>query len=281
MPIISLTSIPPRFDRLGETLTSLCNQFADIDEIRVYVPKRYKRFPDWDGCLPDLPKGVRLMRVEEDFGPASKVLHAAAELKGTSTPILFCDDDRLYHPTWAGDLLAAHAEKPATCITAVGSHLSTMVDVPSLTLAGPRAKIGKKYFDPRYRWERTLQRVRNLFREPETQKPPRRLVAQAGYTETLLGYSGVLVLPVFFDQEFYEIPDDIWMVDDIWLSGHMERKGIGVWVPKRMVLAPRSGNDFIEALRETEFDGIARAGLNERAIRYFQTTYGIWGGHRG
>src|SRR4051794_32719177 len=60
--IISLSTIPPRFDRLAPTLKSLVEQSGAIDEIRLYIPKRYRRFPDYDGSVPSVPDGITIVR---------------------------------------------------------------------------------------------------------------------------------------------------------------------------------------------------------------------------
>lgn len=223
-----------------------------------------------------VPASVNLIEVEDDFGPASKVLHAAQDLKGTSTPILFCDDDRLYPATWADGLLRSHAVNTSSCIAVHGRHLHEIVDSAPLSLPGPRAKVGKEFFDPAYRWKRTLQRVKQMRATPIGDKPFRGLVARAGYTEIMLGYAGALVLPDFFDDAFFDIPDDVWMVDDIWLSGHMARREVPIWLPKRLSVCQRASNDPVEALRNSSFKGADRDGSNKRAISYFQDTYGVW-----
>ncbi|MEQ5869629.1 glycosyltransferase family 2 protein [Sagittula sp. NFXS13] len=276
MAIISLTSIPARFSGLPETLASLLRQTVEVDEIRLHIPQAYRRFPDWDGTLPDVPKGVRVIRTEDDLGPASKALHAVRDLKGTSTPILFCDDDRIYPQGWAKGLLKAHAEKPDCCIAVYGRHLHKILKTEPLPLPGPRAKVGKEYFDPAYRWERTLQRLRERRATPLGPRPSRRPVAQPGYSEVLLGYAGVLVLPEFFDETAFDIPHDVWMVDDIWLSGQLARRNVPIWLPKRQPVCLRATNDPVAALRDSVFDGADRDCSNRRAIAYFQQTYGIW-----
>ncbi len=276
MTIISLTSIPSRFEKLQKTLETLCQQGPSVEEIRVYIPKSYRRFPDWNGQLPSVPPQVNLIRVDDDFGPASKVLHVADELKGTNTPIVFCDDDRLYPIGWAEKLLQAHNEKPECCIATHGRHLNDIVSGPPLGQRHRRAKVGKEYFDPRYRLLRTIQRLREFKLTPTGPRPFRGLVAQAGQTEILLGYAGVLVTSRFFDDAFYDIPDDLWMVDDIWLSGHFARRNIPVWLPKRIPVCLKAETDTVDALRNSIFNGDDRMASNKRAIKYFQEKYGVW-----
>lgn len=276
MAIISLTSIPPRFAGLGPVLNSLLAQSAVIDEIHLYIPRRYKRFPDWNGALPRLPCGVRLIRTECDFGPASKVLHASRDLRGQDVPILFCDDDRLYPQRWAEGLLKAHKEQPGACIATVGRHLHDLCLDRAPCNKGNRALIGKQYVDPVYRYQRLCQQWAEKRLSTRGEKPARRLVARAGYTEILLGYAGALILPCFVDEHFYDIPEDVWMVDDIWLSGNLARRGIPIYLPKRLEVCRKAANDPVQALRDSRFAGVGRDGSNRRAVTYFQDTHGVW-----
>lgn len=276
MAIISLTTVPPRFAGLAPVLQSLLRQTAEIDEIRLYVPRRFRRFPCSDGQLPKVPSGVRVIPVDEDFGPASKVLHAARDLSGHSVPILFCDDDRLYSSNWAEGLLAAHRKRPKECIATIGRDLhDVMPEAPAKT-AADRAKVGKQYPDPVYRMRRLRQQWRERSVQPKAAKPPRRLVARAGYVDLLQGYAGALVRADFFDAACFDIPPDVWMVDDIWLSGHLARRGVPIWLPRRCDICLRAGNDPVEALREARFEGADRDASNRRAIAHFQDRYGIW-----
>ncbi|WP_130723108.1 hypothetical protein [Rhizobium ruizarguesonis] len=71
MRIITLATIPPRFRSIGPTLKSLLTQRGRIDAINLYVPNRYRRFPDYDGRVPELPAGINLIKPENDIGRAS------------------------------------------------------------------------------------------------------------------------------------------------------------------------------------------------------------------
>ena len=44
--VVTLTSIPTRFDKITPTLRDLLKQTADIAEIRLYISRKYRRFPD-------------------------------------------------------------------------------------------------------------------------------------------------------------------------------------------------------------------------------------------
>ena len=90
--ILSLSTIPARFDLLGESLNSLLNQSKKADEIHVYIPKNYKRFPNHEFSTPSVPEGVlgpvEIHRVRMIVAPmwimASKlisVLHARIAIR--------------------------------------------------------------------------------------------------------------------------------------------------------------------------------------------------------
>lgn len=103
MTIISLTSIPPRFPRLGLVLESLVAQGAD--KVVLALARQYEQFP---GVVtpPPLPNGVEIIW-SEDIGPATKII--AAQRVFPDTEIIYCDDDCLYAPGW----LAALCDGPS------------------------------------------------------------------------------------------------------------------------------------------------------------------------
>ena len=74
------------------------------------------------------------------------------------------------------------------------------------------------------------------------------------------------------------VPPEAWEVDDIWLSGSLERRGIRIWPETAVPLADRTPTERIAPLRDAVFDHRRRADSDLRAIRYMQTTFGIWGG---
>ena len=277
MSIISLTSIPPRFAHLGPVLESLVRQRRVTCEVTLYLPKRYRRFPNYDGSIPDVPNGVRVVRVADDFGPASKVLHAIDEYSKTDIPILFCDDDRLFHPGWARQLLVQLSAKPA-CITALGRNIGVLDPGSTYVPPQPEFDLGRTPFDLGYRVRRAAQQIRDLRLRARSQKPLRwrRPVTRAGRADVLLGFGGAAIRPSFFDSAVFDIPELLWMVDDMWLSGHLARRNVPIWVPARCPIPVGADHVKLDALRTSTFDGVDRAGSNLAAIRYFQDTHGIW-----
>lgn len=110
--IVSLTSIPSRFDKLGPILTALSEQTCH--EVWLNIPKAYNRFPDWDGKVPAeilaLPK-VKVNMGCEDFGPGTKFIAAAQGLDAEDI-IVYVDDDTAYDSMLVKNLLSWHRVDP-------------------------------------------------------------------------------------------------------------------------------------------------------------------------
>lgn len=276
MHVISLSSIPPRFGALAEQLEALLAQRRPAEEIRLYIPRRYRRFPDWDGRLPEVPRGIRICRAEEDLGPATKVLFAAEELRGQDLGLLYCDDDRTYAPEWSHRLLRAWRRRPQGTIASCGWDLDHL-GLP-LPEADPQPRFGLQVrrMDPEYRYLRTRQRIGRLFGGAKGPKPQRNLIGRSGHCHVAEGFGGVLIRPDWLPQEAWQIPPVLWAVDDVWLSGHLTRTGHAPWLPARAHRLRTGGVSDVAALADATLDGAGRAEANLRCARHFIETYGIW-----
>lgn len=104
--VISLTSIPSRTDKLAPILENL-SQF----EIWLNIPRKYERFPNWDGVVPSYGQHVRVNRECEDFGPGTKFLGPIEHL-GPDDLMVYIDDDTLYSPDTIENLLKWHRVDP-------------------------------------------------------------------------------------------------------------------------------------------------------------------------
>lgn len=261
--VISLSSIPSRFKLLGPTLNSLLNQSIKASEIRLYIPRQYRRFVDWDGELPTVPSGVTIHRCEIDYGPATKVLPAASDLKSQDVDILFCDDDKVYDNTWHERFKTASLKLPNTCIVEVGESFPDISDQCRPADRLPRG--GRKRKDLSYRMKRLLSFNRY--------KP---YLTVNGYVDQISGYGGVLVRPQWFDDLFYDIPDVMWTVDDPWISGHLARVGVPIWMNGYVKRPDASENGSFDALHEFVEKGHDRVSADLLVIDYFRKTYGVW-----
>ncbi|MDF0603390.1 glycosyltransferase family 2 protein [Psychromarinibacter sp. C21-152] len=274
--IISLTSIPPRFHLIGPTLHSLVRQHAPADRVLLHIPHRYRRFPDWDGTLPEVPDGVEIVRCAEDYGPATKVLAAAKAHAGQDVEILFCDDDRIYAPTLTRDFMAARADQPDACIAAMGNEADFFFDSRQIRDLQPRAVKRRwqrdTWFLARWLWWRARRKLtgHNLGR------PARRIFARGGYVDMFMGFGGAMVRPDFFDDVAFDIPDICWTVDDIWLSGMLARRNIPIWVPANLREPANTDAFRVDALYAFAVEGAGRPKAGRHCYDLLRERYGIW-----
>lgn len=278
--IISLSTIPPRFGHIGATLASLLAQKARPEAIRLYIPRRYRRFADYDGSLPAVPDGVTIVRVDDDLGPATKVLYAARDLRGQAVDILYCDDDRCYLPDWSSRLLRARAARPDDAVAAGGRSLASLNLPDYHPKPHPQAVLapsGKDQMGFQLRW--LWMSLRRLAGTPITLSAPFKTIDRSGYVDVAQGFAGVAIRPDFLDDPAFDIPPVLWSVDDIWLSGEMARLGVRIWAEaganrSRAVLAAGSTRPLFKAVIE----GANRDDANLACALHMQRTYGIWGG---
>lgn len=268
--VITLTSIPPRFDKIGPTLRDLLNQTADIAEIRLYISRKYRRFPDVIVEPPQVPKGIKVCMTDEDFGPATKILPAVKEFQGQDVDLLFCDDDQPYDSGWAQRFVDARKERPHCCIVERGYDLEYRPKNHSYQINRdpkwhPRAKRRVKGINYR------LRRLMRLF----ASKPSP--YTESGYIDILEGYGGVMVKPEFFPPEVFDIPDILWTVDDPWLSGHLTRNNVPIWLFSNGQNWRRPyGAHFNDRLGALVYKDHGRLDADSASIDYFRETYGIW-----
>jgi hypothetical protein len=278
--VITLSAIPPRFGTLAPTLRSLLAQRSRPEAIEVYIPRTYRRFPDWGGGLPEVPEGVSIVRTEEDYGPATKILAAARAYRGREVELLYVDDDHVYAPGWAAASLTLRKAHPeavicagATSVDRLGGGWKATVPLPRAVLSPPHA--GQAGFQLRL----ALSQILGGKTTGESLFPQFRKVEQSGYADIAEGYAGVGIRPEFLDDAAFAIPPVLWAVDDLWLSGHYARRGIPIWADRGLNLARavlRSSR--AEALNRAVIDGADRRAANRACVAYMRGTYGIWGG---
>ena len=278
MYVTTLTAIPPRFDQLGPTLESVLAQEIKPEAVRLYIPKHYRRFSDWDGSLPDVPRGVEIIRTEEDLGPATKVLFAADELRGEDVSIMFCDDDRIYLPDWSTRFMQASAAHPGAAIVSSGFDVEQMGFTYHGPRAMPRAKALSKAEDLGYQWQRLKQKLARIGRPKRDElKAPRSRIGKSGYVDIGEGFGGFLVRPEFFDRDAWVIPPVLWAVDDVWLSGQLARKNIPIWGEAHASRLLTTRYQKRAALHAAVIEGAGREDANYKCAEYMRDTYGVWG----
>ncbi|MFP7675587.1 glycosyltransferase family 2 protein [Marivita sp. S0852] len=275
MTLITLTSIPPRFGLIGPTLEALVAQ-AGVDAVELYLPYHYHRFPDWDGTLPDVPAGVSVQRVEQDYGPATKVLPAVRRYRTQNLRLLFCDDDRDYRPGWAQGLLDEATRYPDRAVALAGWDIAGLAKRAAHN--APRHERRSRIWDLTYRTERLKQILSGQAKARLAQKPPRRIIAQSGFADVFEGYGGVVVRPDFFDEQVFDIPAQAFHVDDVWLSGALARQGIGIWLAADQPEPKTTDADRAAALYRHRVAEKGRSELDAAAIALLRDRWGLWGG---
>ena len=185
-------------------------------------------------------------------------------MAGKDVDILFCDDDKIYDRDWHARFKSEAAARPGTCIVEIGETFPDIADSHRPADRLPRGRRKRK--DLVYR----LKRVLSLFRH----KPS---IYTKGYVDQISAYAGSLVRPEWFDEPFFDIPEIMWTVDDPWISGHLERVGVPIWMNAQPRLPMNSGEvgqiDALATLTETGHD---RVDADLLVIDYFRRQYGIW-----
>lgn len=276
MIIITLSTIPSRFHLLGPTLESLLDQTVPADAIEVWIPKSYRRFPDWEFELPAVPEGVTIRIAETDLGPATKVLPAAKAYRGTDAKLIYCDDDRIVWPRFVESFLKASNEQPDCAIATSGWDIERLGFAPEAHKRQPRSQRLKSRYDFAYKWRRVKQKCKELYLWRPMPKPFRsKLFKTDGYLDIMEGCGGVLVRPDMFDDVAFDIPAKLWAVDDIWLSGMLAVRNIPIW-SNRFVPMPDEQFDVSDPLHASVIEGLDRHEANCACVEYFQERFGIW-----
>lgn len=228
--IVSLTTSPDRINTLGPTITTLLEQTARPDWIEINVPHLYRGeepyvIPKW---LSDL-KAVRIMRCERDWGPATKFIPSLIR-SDPDVSVLVVDDDWMYTKTLAEDLLK-HQRKPYVAAT-TGWTLPSDLDYNDTPL-------------------------QKNFTNPDEQSP----VAVIRGAEGFLVNSGQFDLQALTSYE--GAPKSCIMMDDVWVSGHLSRKG----TPKYVVYVQGSPSPILGL---PTLLGRTRSFDNNTAIQWFK-----------
>ena len=254
--VVSLTTIPARLAHLGPTLHSILTQSRRPDRIVLYLPKTYRRpeFGSYD--VPTLPEGVEVRICDADFGPATKILPAVREFSGGHTKIIYCDDDQIYDAGWIERLSEKSLAFPNDCIADRG------------------LRVGK--LDARAKPRETGYRLRRLASLGLWRPMKRYDAGEDDIVEIALGFGGVLVRPEFLPPTAFEIPDVLWTVDDIWLSGQMALNGITVRQASAKRLSTNGEAADMASLLDSEIEGHGRNAANQACVEYFRKTHGIW-----
>ena len=268
--VITLTAIPPRFQNLGRKFRAIEKQTLKPDHVELNIPEFYRRFPGEVPSLPPLPKWVSVKRCQIDYGPATKVLPTVERWRNTVADLLVCDDDRIPDRHWIERLAAARQIRPNDIITERGWNINERFGIERAALAMPRACLAPKHGrTPAY----LLKRLMSL----TLAHPNRKLFSSPGFVDVFEGFLGVLIPSTAIPQAAFTIPDVIWTLDDVWLSGIAHAYGTGIWVHDTPRPVFSDGYfDKISSLRDFAEAGYDRERADLLAVEYLRTNHQAW-----
>jgi len=259
--IISLTAIPSRIPFLEPVIQSLKEQSLKASSIELNVPREYSKRSLGVIDVSKIPKGVDVYWMDEDLGPASKVLPTVKRYQSEEVVIAYCDDDKIYDKDWLKRLVDKSGDNPNACIVDSGWNLVS--------------RLHKIYWHKRpylYKLIRALSLGR--FKAGRVGD---------GSIQIAEGCSGVLVKPHFFDDRVFDIPDILWSVDDVWLSGWLAinghpiiQTGVGKEKLAKDLVAEGKSIGRLSSLYDFAYKGFDRLRSDELCINYMQDTYKIW-----
>ena len=268
--VVTLTAIPPRFGSLPQRFQAIGNQTHRPDRVQLTLPRSYRRFPGERPSLPVLPDWVEVIDCDEDLGPATKVLPAVQRWRGTETDLLVCDDDRRQDRRWIERLARGRKAQPDHIICERGWNIDERFGIVQNAPALPRAQASSN-------GGRTLGYRLARAASFGFAHPPRKIYANSGFVDVFEGFLGALVPVAAIPDTAFAIPDIVWTVDDVWLSGMAAITGAMVWVSDEARPVYSDGTiDRIASLRDHVEQGVNREGADHLAVKYLRETYGIW-----
>lgn len=256
--IFSLTTIPERIDSIELTIKSLLYQKKLPARIHLNIPyvsfrnKKEYVIPKWLESL----KSVNIVRIEEDFGPASKFIPS---LKSSSEDqsILVVDDDNIYPPNYVRDFELAESKNPDFILAASGWRVPEDLIDKSTTL-----------------WT-------NIMRVPPVPLPGTR-INNLYKTDIIQGYSGYLLKPRFFDLDqvdnYEGVPQKVRFVDDVWVSAQAKVEKY-IFPISRFCYVPFFQNDFYKDSSLAKINNYNRVDNRDRnnsiALRHFKDVWSV------
>jgi hypothetical protein len=200
--IASLSTLPDRIANLDPTIQCLIKQTRPPDEIVVAVPefsvRQQTRYvvPEYLAQYPS----VRILRCATDWGPATKFIPVVQEELAAGrrdTLIMVADDDRTYPRDALETYLHYHRQLPEAALCFRGS-----------------------FMPPDFIWRGTKTLLADRIREPTE-------------VAVITGCGSYLIQPRFFNEQlwnYYAAPAGAFYMDDIWISGWLDRGKIDKYV---------------------------------------------------
>lgn len=268
--IVTFTTVPPRFAHLGGFLDALSRQRSRPDAVELYLPPVWRRFPGERPALPSLPDWVTLVDAPCDLGPATKVLPALDRWAGKPVDILFCDDDTAHDADWTVRFAEARAARPDDVLCEFG------LDVAELLKESDGVPSGPPYPRARVDWPDSAE-YRAMLQAVRSGQAVRPYLAASGYVDVLMGFRGAMLRPGWIHPRAWIIPDVLWTVDDVWLSGMIALAGRLIWAggDARWVSGRTQASDCV-SLYDSVIEGHDRKAANARCVEHFRRHHRVW-----
>lgn len=202
--VVSLTTIPDRIHLILPTLRSLFTQTVSPSAIYLNIPY-YSRRQGRSYTIPEKLKGfrqVKIIRTEQDWGPATKFLPLLEKLPPDSR-VIVVDDDQIYSRRLVETYVRYSHQYPDAALGLAGWL------VPERFCHTQRKPIEGA-------------RTRLLDRPPNVCKRPKSV-------DILQGASSYLIRPRFLTNavfQYQDAPLAAFFADDVWISGHLARNRV-------------------------------------------------------
>jgi len=257
--IVTLTTLPRRLAYIQPVIDSILKQEYPPTKVQLYIPIKYRREDVGEVDESHLPHGCEIIRCSEDFGPATKILPAVIKHRGSKVALVYCDDDRIYDKNWLKRLVEASDQYPESVIAEEAMN--------------SKARLNTIYWRQRkilYKFLRIF--TFGIWKHNRFIKDEKPNIAE--------GYGGVLVKPHFFNEEVFDIPDILWTVDDIWLSGMLavSNHKIKKTIRQSFEGSKPSDNDVYtqsSSLKILIYKGYDRLASDKKCIEYMIKNFGV------
>ena len=244
--IASLTTLPDRIFNLEPTLRCLLNQTRPPDEIVLSIPEfsvRQKRPYSIPKYLSQFPT-LRIVPCKTDWGPATKFIPLVQEELAAGradTLIMVVDDDRIYPRDALETYLHYHEQFPnaALCFRGGPMPRNFYWFLPKLFL-GSRLREAKR-------------------------------------VAVITGCGSYLIQPRFFDSALWnysDAPASAFYMDDIWISGNLDRRGVEKYVVPASAMMRTAGQQAGTMSLHRVPRG--RTYHNNEVVEYFRDTWNVF-----
>jgi hypothetical protein len=194
-----MSTIPDRIDKIGPTIGSLLDQTYPVNEIAINIPWKSRKgmeytIPSWlQEMSDDMKSCLKIYRIDEDVGPATKLIPTLQREKD-DVMVIVADDDILFHSKTVQVLVERYVKSGKKhAVTNFGITLQSDGSLPTMR-----------------------SRVSGFF-------------TKSREVDLLQGFSGFLTTRrMFKHNDVYDLkngPKEAISVDDVWFSGWLNLSG--------------------------------------------------------